>query len=140
MKKIINGSKFDTETAKMIAVNSYGQVGDFSHWEEELYRTKSGKFFLYGVGGPNSKYGVWEGNEGYGDEKIMPMSEDEAKTWAKNALNGDEYEKAFGTVEEGDMTQICATITPEQKEKLDEKKKELRMTTSELIQKLIDEM
>ena len=140
MKKIINGSKYDTETAKMIAVNSYGQVGDFSHWEEELYKTKSGKFFLYGEGGANSKYGVWEGNEGRGDEKIMPMSVDEAKTWAKNALNGDTYEKAFETVEEGDMTQISATITPEQKEKLDEKKKELRMTTSELIQKLIDEM
>ena len=139
MKKIINGSKFDTETAKMIAVNSYGQVGDFSHWEEELYRTKSGKFFLYGEGGASSKYGVWEGNEGYGDEKIMPMSEDEAKTWAKNALNGDEYENIFGDVEEN-TTQISATVTDHQKEKLEDKKKEFRMTTSELIQKLIDEM
>ena len=139
MKKIINGSKYDTETAKMMAVNAYGRVGDFSHWEEELYKTKSGKFFLYGEGGANSKYGVWEGNEGYGDEKIMPMSEDEAKTWAKNALNGDEYENIFGDVEENTI-QISATITPEQKEKLDEKKKEFRMTTSELIQKLIDEM
>ena len=139
MKKIINGSKYDTETAKMMAVNAYGRVGDFSHWEEELYKTKSGKFFLYGEGGANSKYGVWEGNEGYGDEKIMPMSEDEAKTWAKNALNGDEYENIFGDVEENTI-QINATITDQQKEKLEAKKKELRMTTSELIQKLIDEM
>ena len=139
MKKIINGAKYDTETAKMVAANSYGQVGDFSHWEEELYRTRSGKFFLHGEGGANSKYGVWEGNEGRGDEKIMPMSEEDAKEWAENALNGDEYENIFGDVEEN-TSQISATITPEQKEKLDEKKKELRMTTSELIQKLIDEM
>lgn len=140
MKKIIGGSKYDTDTAKMVGSNAYGQVGDFSHWEEELYKTKSGKFFLHGEGGANSRYGVWEGNEGSYGEKIMPMSEEEAKKWAESALNGDEYEKAFGTVEEGDMTQISATITPEQKEKLDEKKKKLRMTTSELIQKLIDEM
>ena len=139
MKKIINGSKYDTETAKMMAVNAYGRVGDFSHWEEELYKTKSGKFFLYGEGGASSKYGVWEGNEGRGDEKIMPMSVDEAKEWAENALNGDEYENIFGDVEENTI-QINATITDQQKEKLEAKKKELRMTTSELIQKLIDEM
>ena len=139
MKKIIGGSKYDTDTAKMVGSNAYGQVGDFSHWEEELYKTKSGKFFLHGEGGANSRYGVWEGNEGSYGEKIMPMSEEEAKKWAESALNGDEYENIFGDVEE-DTAQISAIITQEAKDKLEVKKKELHMTTSELVQKLIEEM
>ena len=139
MKKTIGGSKYDTDTAKMVGSNAYGQVGDFSHWEEELYKTKSGKFFLHGEGGANSRYGVWEGNEGSYGEKIMPMSEEEAKKWTESALDGDEYENIFGDVEE-DTAQISAIITQEAKDKLEVKKKELRMTTSELIQKLIKEM
>lgn len=140
MKKIIGGAKYNTDKAKCLGRTNCGEYGSFDHWSEELYLTRSGKFFLYGEGGANSKYGVWEGNNGHGDEKIMPMTEEDAKEWAESALDGDEYEKAFGEVEEGDLTQISATITSQQKEKLEEKKKELHMTTSELVQKLIEEM
>ena len=47
-----------------------------------------------------SNYAESYGNERYGGEKIIPLSENEAKKWAENHLDGDEYEKIFGSVDE----------------------------------------
>ena len=48
-----------------------------------------------------SKYGVAYGNNewGYGEE-IQPLTVDEAKAWAEEHLDADEYEEIFGEVEE----------------------------------------
>ena len=57
MKQIINGKKYDTDTAKEIAhYCAPGSVQDFSYFEETLYRKKTGEYFLYGKGGPASRY------------------------------------------------------------------------------------
>lgn len=40
------------------------------------------------------------GNDSYGGEKIVPISEDEAKEWAERNLDVEEYEAIFGEVEE----------------------------------------
>ena len=52
MKKIINGRKYDTETAKHIGSRSEGQPGNFEYFTEDLYLKKTGEFFLLGDGGP----------------------------------------------------------------------------------------
>ena len=57
MKKVINGALYDTSTAKLLGEDSYSNPGDFQHWVETLYRTKSGKYFLHGKGGAMTKYG-----------------------------------------------------------------------------------
>lgn len=57
MKAIINGHKYNTDTAKLIA--SYANRGgwrDFHHFEEALYKKKTGEFFLHGEGGSETKY------------------------------------------------------------------------------------
>lgn len=102
MKKIINGKKYDTETAKKVGFTcSSLSRKDFSFWEEELYKKKSGEFFLHGSGGPASQYSKrvdmtrWSG-----DERIIPLTEEKAKKWAEENLNADEYEEIFGEVEE----------------------------------------
>jgi hypothetical protein len=101
MKKIINGKKYDTETAKCVGDwdNGYG-CGDFQHVEERLYRKRTGEFFLHGEGGPMSIYAESCGDGFCGGEKIIPLSESEAKEWAENHLDCDEYEKIFGSVDE----------------------------------------
>ena len=54
MKQIINGKKYDTETAERLACEDAGlPVNDFAYWCEELYRKKTGEFFLHGEGGEN---------------------------------------------------------------------------------------
>ena len=51
MKKVINGALYDTKTAKLLGEDSYSNPGDFHYWTEQLYRTKSGKYFLHGTDG-----------------------------------------------------------------------------------------
>ena len=101
MKKIINGKKYDTETAKLIGADSYGgSKSDFNYWEEALYKKVTGEFFLYGEGGAKSKYGIPIGDMwGYG-EKIIPLTLSEAKAWAEEHMSVDNYESVFGIVEE----------------------------------------
>jgi hypothetical protein len=101
MKKIINGKLYNTSTATLIGSAGYGYPGDFSHWREELYRKKTGEFFLYGEGGPMSKYSRKIGqNEWSGGEKIHPLTLKEAQKWAEEHLDIEEYEQVFGVVEE----------------------------------------
>lgn len=101
MKKIINGKKYDTDTAECVSCwsNGYG-CGDFQYAEERLFRKKTGEFFLHGEGGAMSNYAESYGNERYGGEKIIPLSENEAKEWAERNLDVEEYEAIFGEVEE----------------------------------------
>ena len=109
MKKVINGALYDTETAKLLGQDSYSNPGDFQHWVETLYRTKSGKYFLHGKGGAMTKYAVCVGqNEWCGGEKIIPLDLESAQKWAEEHLDGDEYIRAFGEPEERTTIMISA--------------------------------
>lgn len=102
MKKIINGRRYDTEAAEKVA-EAYSNLArnDFGYWEEELYRKRTGEFFLYGWGGPASRYSKSAGlNSWSGGEKIRPLTIEEAQKWAEENLDGDEYEEIFGEVTE----------------------------------------
>lgn len=110
MKKIINGKRYDTETAKLVGEASNSNRTDFRYWSEELYQKITGEFFLYGVGGAASKYNRAVGqNEWTGGEEIRPLNLKEAQEWAEKYLDGDEYEEIFGAIEE-DKTQISTWI------------------------------
>ena len=102
MKKIVNGKKYDTETAKFCGYqeNMYDS-GNFYWNAETLYRKKTGDFFLYGESGPAGKYSVSCGlNSWSGGKAIVPLAEKEARKWAETYLDGEDYEKIFGEVEE----------------------------------------
>lgn len=101
MKKIINGKKYDTETAKLLGQwTNFYPVNDFKHCKEELYQKKSGEFFLYGEGGPLSKYSKGDNHMMCSGENIFPFSEKEALEWSEEHLDVDRYEELFGKVEE----------------------------------------
>lgn len=96
MKKIINGKLYNTETAKLVANwwNGLG-VSDFRNCEESLYLKKTGEYFLFGKGGGLSPYAERRGDGlGYG-EKITPLTEEEAREWAENHMEADEYLKIW---------------------------------------------
>lgn len=102
MKKIINGKKYDTDTASCVGSwdNGYG-YSEFGYFSEALYRKKTGEFFLHGKGGAASKYAKSCGENSWsGGEEILPLTEDEAKKWAEGHLEADEYEQIFGEVAE----------------------------------------
>lgn len=102
MKKIINGKKYDTETARAVAdYANNGNWRDFTHFEETLYQKKTGEFFLYGEGGPMTRYAVAiEQNCMSGGRKIIPLTIKDAQKWAEAYLTADDYEEIFGEVEE----------------------------------------
>ena len=120
MKKIINGKRYNTDTATLIGSTGYGYPGDLEYWTEELYRKKTGEFFLYAEGGPMSKYSrkIRE-NEWSGGEEIRPLSLKEAQEWAEIYLNADEYEQVFERIEE-DKSQISTWISNTLKDAADE--------------------
>lgn len=104
MKKIINGKVYDTETAKRVGLwENMHDTRDFSYCSEELYRKKNGEYFLFGEGGPMTKYAKASGTNSWAwGERIMPMSYLEAAAWAEEHLDGDKYEEIFGEVQEDD--------------------------------------
>ena len=72
MKKIICKVEYDTDAAQLIFKNTNGQLGDRAGYEESLYKTEGGKFFLYTNGGEESIYP---------SENITRMSAAKADQW-----------------------------------------------------------
>lgn len=56
MNKIICKREYDTNTATLIKKYTYGCYGDPTGFEESLYQTPGGLYFLYVNGGANSPY------------------------------------------------------------------------------------
>lgn len=82
MRRIINGLRYDTETATEVATYGNDLGGnDFRYLNEELYITKKGNWFLKYDGGAMSKYSVSEGNMHSSSSGIAPMTPDEAYYW-----------------------------------------------------------
>lgn len=103
MKKIINGLVYDTNTAKEIGEWSNGYaVSDFKHIRETLYKKRTGEYFLYGRGGPMSKYAMETGSNSWsGGEKIIPLEYERARKWGEDSLDADDYIAEFGDPGEG---------------------------------------
>ena len=79
MRKIINGVIYDTEKAELIGNDCYGNPSDFRYYEECVYRTKKGNWFLYQSGGAMSCMRESVGsNTTSGSSDIITLTEDEA--------------------------------------------------------------
>ena len=74
MKKIICKVEYDTENAEVVAKKTFGNFGEADGYEETLYKTANGKFFLYVNGGEASPYAK---------EDIKRMSAAKADEWLK---------------------------------------------------------
>lgn len=102
MQQIIQGKKYNTETARFIAAYEPADTaGTFRHYEEGLYLKRNGEFFLAGRGGPSSRYAEKVGqNEWGGGRRIVPVSIETARAWCERVLSVEEYEDLFGEVAE----------------------------------------
>lgn len=95
--KIIDGKRYNTETATLVAEWSNGlSYSDFRHCDEALYRTPKGNWFTCGSGGPLSSYAKWEGNSGRGQSDVIrAISEADAKEWLERHKETAALEKHF---------------------------------------------
>ena len=76
MKKIICKVTYDTDASELVAKKTSGEFGDPAGYEESLYKTADGKFFLYVNGGADSIYPK---------EDIKRMASKKAEEWQANA-------------------------------------------------------
>ena len=103
MKKIINGKRYNTETANYVASYDNGlSCSDFRNYSEILYRTKKGTFFLSGEGGPMSHYSRPCGDMTSGGSDLVVLDHDEAREWLERHDFVKELEEYFADeIEEG---------------------------------------
>lgn len=107
MKRIIDGHKYDTETAREVGSWMSGDDPRDFDWESGvLYRTKAGLYFIHGSGGAMTRYAEQRIGGWAGGEAITPVSADEARQWAEEHLDADEYEAEFGEVDDDDVHPI----------------------------------
>lgn len=138
MKKVVSGVLCDTDTARLIGAYENSNRGDFHFYREELYRTKSGRYFLYGEGYAASPYARQVApREWAPGESIKLMSPEAAKQWAEENLSGDDYIAAFGEPEEEDRQQISIAIAPVTRERLEALKKLKKMPFGEIVDRAI---
>lgn len=74
MKKIICKKEYDTETATLIKTYACGELGDPAGYEEDLYQTPEGLYFLHVGGGETSLYP---------NEDILRLAKTKVKAWVE---------------------------------------------------------
>ena len=145
MNKVIHGKGYNTKTAKMIAEYNNGlKRNDLGYYEEKLYIKKTGEYFLHGLGGKLSKYGVSHSNNSILNETIIPMSIAEAKYWAKTHLSYGKYNAIFDISDNmnnnsNQQKRISLILPTPILEKLHTKKEVTGLTVSALIIKALRE-
>ncbi len=75
MKKTICKVDYDTEASELLGKKTSGYLGDPAGYEECLFKTEDGKFFLYTNGGEASIFPK---------EDIKRMSKAKADEWLAN--------------------------------------------------------
>ena len=97
MKRVINGLTYNTDTAEEIGQDDNGLgTSDFRFYDETLYKTKKGRFFLAGEGGALTKWA-----EAYGDMSgfgsgIIALDKKDALEWCESHdIDSDIIEEHF---------------------------------------------
>ena len=95
-RRIIDGKRYDTETADLIAETSAScACEDFHWWKEALYRTTNGRFFLKGTGGPMTRWARKVDQNSYcGGDGLRAVTDGEARHWVERYAN-EKYSELF---------------------------------------------
>lgn len=74
MIKVLDGKRYNTETAEMVFGWSNGHhSGDFRRRDKDLYRTKKGAWFIHHEGGALTDMAVSCGSGTTGSSRIEPV-------------------------------------------------------------------
>ena len=91
---------YNTETAEKIAEWDNGMYGNEFKIKEILYKKIKGEYFILGSGGTLTRYSISHVNGSCDSTDIIPLTEDEAKTWMEEKGDPDNYIKEFGEIPE----------------------------------------
>lgn len=100
MRKIIDGKKYDTDTATLIAAaRNMSDESNIDYERRELFKKRTGEYFFYVIGCERYRHKL---------SGIVPLSYGEASRWAEKWMGADEWEREFGKVT--DPTDIAMTV------------------------------
>lgn len=136
MKKVIKKVLCDTDTAECLGEARYGRTPEDS-FTEYLYRTKSGKYFVYAKGGCLSRYaGRDEDGKPIEGEDMYLLTNPAAADWIMDNYGPTEsyYAALNGLKKEWAKISVAAST----KQRIDELCKREDLTVSELISKALD--
>lgn len=141
MKKIIKNKVYDTDTAQKVGYWWNGHPkNNFSCTEEELYKKRTGEYFIHGWGGGASPYAEAVGTSGFGaGEKIIPLSFEAAMAWAEEKLDADIYLAEFGEPENEGTERLYIDIDASLKKRLETASQKEGITQTAIIERLIAE-
>lgn len=144
MRKRIDTLMYDTGTAKKLG--SYASdfsPNDAKYYHEDLYKKRTGEYFLAGQGNPLSKYGRYSEltHANIKSEDIIPITYEQAQKWYEKANNDNSleapdavYEKEFGGNSKVATTMI---LSREAKRKLEEMAIKTGISQRDVVEKLI---
>ena len=113
MKSIIKNKVYDTSTAKFLGRYATEETSSLDRAEESLYIKRTGEYFLFGEGGPRSRFAQYQGDGSFsGGWRIIPLSYDKAREWAEEHLDADQYISIFGEPDEEEGTEILSVSLP----------------------------
>ena len=140
MKRIIDGRKYDTETATFVASYDNGRsVSDYQYVGHALYRKRTGEYFLESEGGAMTRYAERDGDGWRGGSVIEPLTYERARAWAEEHMSVDEYEAEFGEVPESDGEDVVLSVrvSPATRERLRRMAAETGRTQGAVLDELV---
>ena len=97
MLRIINGNRYNTETAELLCDISQGDysTNDFKHDDTYLYVTPKGSFFIAGSGGALSRWARSVGNGRTGGAGLEVIDKSDARELLEQYGTSEQTEKYF---------------------------------------------
>lgn len=145
MKKRIDTLTYDTETAKKLGEYFHGY--DDAAYTETLYKKRTGEYFIYGEGGPASKWSASaeDGTVMVGSSDIKPLSYEEARKWFEKANNDNNvyatdetYNREFGKPKKDEPKEATTiNLSRTAKRKLEQMAIKQGIPQNEVIENLI---
>jgi hypothetical protein len=77
MQRVVNGKRYDTETAEKVC--EWSKRDGLDWYKNALYRTARGAWFIAGEGGPMSQWREYIGMHWAGGEGLNPVDRDRAR-------------------------------------------------------------
>lgn len=103
MIKIVDGKRYNTEASREIWSRApMGHDRGSFHWyEETLFQSLKGQWFLYAIGNACSPYGVRTSQNSHDTgDVIIPMKPSEALAWLEKNAPAAVTEAEFSEIEE----------------------------------------
>lgn len=139
MRAVISRKVYDTETSSELCSQHTGSTSDGTDLNETLYRTRSGRFFLYLSGGRNSKAARISGIDTRASETIVPLEDYEARIFAERHLSPFDLERTFREKGPDSDATILLTVPASMRDRIKTEAHAAGVTISTFIRNILEE-